>query len=373
MTTPEGAFMVQAIDTDDYLALLLNDTPLMDVRAPVEYQKGALPTAINIPLLDDNQRQVIGTEYKQQGQDAAIELGYELATDEIRSSRLEAWKQFAEAHPNGFLYCFRGGLRSRITQQWLNDIGIQYPFVRGGYKAMRRAVIDALEHRVSEQTWLCLSGSTGSGKTRVLPLLKSYLDLEKIAHHRGSAFGRTGIEQPNQINFEFELARALLALADNEVLVVEDEAKLIGSRSIPPLMHEAMQSSDIVILQQPLESRVRFILEDYVIYHWDRFKGLPEGDQIFSTYVLDNLHRIRRRLGSERYQAMRQDMIAAIDQLIRCNQLDGFFGPIEMLLTQYYDPMYDYQISRRSDQIIFRGGQAEVVEFCQSYQANHTP
>ena len=132
-------------DTENHQQLFLQDTPIMDVRAPVEFDKGAFPTSQNIPLLNDQQREAVGTCYKQKGQDAAISLGLELAIPEIREQRLTQWQQFITAHPEGYLYCFRGGLRSRTTQSWLKEQGIDYPLITGGYKAMRTYLLQQLD------------------------------------------------------------------------------------------------------------------------------------------------------------------------------------------------------------------------------------
>ena len=169
-------------DCEDFRQLFVEGLPLLDVRAPVEFVKGAFPGATNIPLLDDAQREVIGKRYKDAGQDEAIRLGLELATDEIRAERLEAWRAFCEAHPSGYLYCFRGGLRSRTTQQWLRESGVDYPLVRGGYKAMRRFLIDELEISAASVPLVCVSGLTGVGKTRVLKKTRHHVDLEGLAN-----------------------------------------------------------------------------------------------------------------------------------------------------------------------------------------------
>ncbi|PTT62477.1 tRNA 2-selenouridine(34) synthase MnmH, partial [Pseudomonas sp. HMWF007] len=130
-------------DCTDYRDIFLNDRPLMDARAPVEFHKGAFPGVINLPLMNDIERQRIGTCYKQHGQQAAIELGHQLVSGTVKAERIQAWADFARAHPDGLIYCFRGGLRSQITQQWLHDeAGIDYPRVGGGYKAMRTFLID---------------------------------------------------------------------------------------------------------------------------------------------------------------------------------------------------------------------------------------
>jgi len=152
-------------DTGDYLSIFLNDANLMDVRAPIEFDKGAFPLTQNVPLLDDAQREAIGKRYKDAGQDEAIQLGLDMFTPEIRQQRLQQWQQFVESHPDGYLYCFRGGLRSRTTQAWLKEQGVEYPLIRGGYKAMRQFLLQQLELSQKTIPFIILTGLTGSGKT----------------------------------------------------------------------------------------------------------------------------------------------------------------------------------------------------------------
>ena len=157
----------------------------MDVRAPVEFAKGSFPLAINIPILDDHQRELIGTCYKEEGPEAAVTLGYRLATDDIRTQRLKAWQSFIRQQPKGYLFCFRGGQRSHITQQWLKESGYPYPLIKGGYKALRRFLIDELERSINEIPFIILSGKTGTGKTWLIQQLPYSIDLEGLANHRG--------------------------------------------------------------------------------------------------------------------------------------------------------------------------------------------
>src|SRR5690606_21350444 len=140
---------------------------------------------INMPLLDDAQREQVGIRYKQQGPQAAIALGLELATPSLRAARLAQWREFYRQHPDGYLYCFRGGLRSQTTQQWLREAGIDYPRVLGGYKAMRGFLLGEFERSVRELPLLVLGGRTGSGKTAFLLQTPPFLDLEGLARHRG--------------------------------------------------------------------------------------------------------------------------------------------------------------------------------------------
>ena len=133
----------ELIDAD--LALL--QRPLIDVRAPIEFAAGALPGAINLPLMDDDERREVGIRYKHAGQASAVELGNRLVSGESREARLVAWEQAIKAAPDSVIYCFRGGMRSKISQQWLAERGYPLPRIRGGWKAMRTRFIETLEAR----------------------------------------------------------------------------------------------------------------------------------------------------------------------------------------------------------------------------------
>lgn len=221
-------------NTQHYRELFLDDIPLMDVRAPVEYHKGAFPNTVNRPLMNDIERQKVGTSYKQHGQQAAIALGHELVCGALKAERLAAWKAFAEANPNGYLYCFRGGLRSQIVQQWLKqDAGIDYPRVIGGYKALRNFLFETTRAAVDECDFVLVGGLTGCGKTEVIAALDNSLDLEGHANHRGSSFGRRATPQPAQIDFENRLAIDILKKRHRGVgqFVLEDEG---GSSAAAP-------------------------------------------------------------------------------------------------------------------------------------------
>ncbi|HBM45267.1 MAG TPA: tRNA 2-selenouridine(34) synthase MnmH, partial [Halomonas sp.] len=117
------------------LKVIASNTPLIDVRAPVEFAQGSLPGAVNLPLMVDEERHQVGIAYKQQGQQAAIALGERLVSGEIKQARVAAWQAYLAQHPDASIYCFRGGLRSQIAQQWLVDAGLHRPRIEGGWKA----------------------------------------------------------------------------------------------------------------------------------------------------------------------------------------------------------------------------------------------
>ncbi len=358
--------MASRPDTDDYLSLFLNDVPLMDVRAPVEFAKGSFPSAENAPLMNDEERHRVGICYKEKGQDKAIELGHQLVSGDIKAQRIEAWKRFVARHPEGYLFCFRGGLRSRLTQQWIKDAGIDYPLVKGGYKALRRFLIDSLDERIRKDEFIVLSGRTGTGKTRVLQQLPNPVDLERLANHRGSSFGRQVTPQPSQIDFENRLAIALLK-AHHRVggpVYLEDESRLIGRCALPESLRLRMAEAPLLILEQPMAERVAIIRKDYVEdMHADYVKrdGEAAGWQNFRDYLLSAIDRIRKRLGGARHQQLRSLMAQALERQETQGDLHGHDAWIEALLNDYYDPMYDYQLSQKQGRILVRGGPEVIV------------
>ena len=352
-------------DTDDYRALFLNDSPMMDMRAPAEFTHGAFPSATSLPLMSDEERAQVGICYKQRGQEAAIELGQQLVSGETRASRMAAWCDFARSHPQGYLYCFRGGLRSQTVRQWLREAGVDYPLVKGGYKAMRRFLLDELERSVSNADLVLVSGKTGTGKTRVIHRLPRSVDLEGLANHRGSTFGQLPQPQPSQIDFENAVSIALLKLlaGDEQRVFLEDEGRLIGRLYLPEVLRNKMKSAPMLVVEQSLDERIDVVIEDYVIDLGRRYAALhgEEGMSLHSEKLQQDLSRIRKRLGGERYQAASELMAAAFEQQRQSGDLAGHRAWIGALLEQYYDPMYEYQLAQRQGQQLFGGDRDAVV------------
>ena len=355
-------------DTDDYLAIFLNDSPLLDVRAPVEFERGSFPGAVNAPLMNDDERHEVGICYKEKGQDAAIALGHKLVSGDIKRQRIAAWQRFVADHPEGFLFCFRGGLRSRLTQQWIQESGLDYPLIKGGYKALRRFLIDQLEAEVAQADFRIISGRTGTGKTRVLNQLPNQVDLEGLANHRGSSFGREVTPQPSQIDFENRLAVAMLK-ARHKIggpVYLEDESRLVGRCALPHSLRDRMAEAPLLVLEQPIEERIRIIREDYVVkmaadYSWR--DGEEAGWLSFEDYLLSALDRIHKRLGGQRHQALRQLMLNALNSQKANGDVSGHDPWIRQLLENYYDPMYDYQLQQKEGCILVRGGPQTILDF----------
>jgi len=366
-------------DTDGYQRLFLDDIPLLDVRAPIEFDKGAFPNSRNIPILDDQQREAIGTRYKHDGQDAAIALGLELATPDIREQRIEQWLQFVKTNPEGYLYCFRGGLRSRTAQSWLKDQGSNYPLIKGGYKAMRTYLMQQLEVSSQQISFVTLSGLTGSGKTRVLNKTKYHVDLEGLANHRGSAFGNDVNDfQPSQINWENQLSIACLKYRHHfpeSGLLLEDEGKRIGRSIMPEGFIKKMDLSPIIFLERELEQRIAIIREDYITKKWPLYLQQYQDAAYdkFSSFVLDNLARIKKRLGGTRYQKINASFTLALEHFFATGQSDLFTEGIQLLLLEYYDPMYQYQLQKKQLEVLFRGTEPEILAWVDEHLQTMTP
>ena len=357
---------------DDLESLLLNDIPLIDTRSPVEFAKGSLPTAINLPLMTDEEREAVGTCYKEQGQDAAVRLGHELVAGDRKEQRVGAWKIFVAQHPEGALFCFRGGMRSEIAQRWLKDAGVEYPRIKGGYKAIRRWLTDSTDQLIEQTPILLLGGPTGAAKTRILnegnagaPIPGS-VDLEGLANHRGSAFGRRVTEQPTQIGFELALGVQLLKHrhAGHQKLLLEDEGRLIGRCALPLSLQAARHDADWIQLDASVDTRVEHSYENYILQNLEELmiQDAALGFERFAAGLLESLERIQKRLGGKRYaelKAVMQDALAAHER----GNPEAHKAWISELLTGYYDPMYDYQMNNRTKAPLFRGTEKEVVEY----------
>jgi tRNA 2-selenouridine synthase len=354
--------------------IFLNDVPLIDVRSEIEFEQGAFPTASNIPILNTDERHCVGISYKEKGPEEAEKLGHELVSGEERRIRISRWSEFIDDHEKTFLYCFRGGKRSRIACQWLSEQGKQILRVPGGYKSMRRFLLTQFDALPS---LIVVSGKTGVGKTELLVQLQNSVDLEGHANHRGSAFGRFIDVQPTQINFENSLAIALLkfnSVRYSQSLLVEDESRLIGKVLLPPALQSAMKMSPIVLLEDTTENRVHRIYKEYILTQWKQYADrFPDNafDE-FSDYLRTALDAIRKRLGGAAHQKLRKVLDDAL-----LKQQSGEFEAhkfwIKSLLEDYYDPMYSYQLDKKANRIIFRGDMQDIIDWSSSTESMSKP
>ncbi|RSK49354.1 tRNA 2-selenouridine(34) synthase MnmH [Hymenobacter rigui] len=297
------------------------EVPILDVRAPVEYAHGHIPGAVSFPLFTDEERARIGTTYKQISQDRAVLLGLDFFGPKM--SQLVKLAQKLAPHKQVRVHCWRGGMRSGAVQWLLELAGFQVQLLDKGYKDYRRSVLTALDQ--PRPLWV-LGGLTGSGKTDVLHALAArqqpVLDLEGLAHHKGSAFGSIGQpQQPTQEQFENNLAAALQALPTELPAWTEDESRTIGAVHLPVALYGQIQKAPLVLLEIPREARVRKLAEEY---------GRHDPAALAASIL-----RIRKRLGG----LVTKEALAAIGE-------DDMEKMVSLVLD-YYDRTYTHGLTGR--------------------------
>lgn len=352
---------------DDFKSIVLNNTPLIDVRAPIEFVKGAFLNAVNLPIMNNEERHLVGICYKNRGNAKAIELGHELVSGAIKEQRIQAWLDFMDANPDALLYCFRGGQRSKISQEWLRHSGKEIVRLKGGYKAFRSYLIGELESSHQHFKPIILGGRTGSGKTIQLKEMPNAIDLEGLANHRGSSFGQKITPQTSQINFENNLTYGLIQKIEEgfKHLVFEDEGRHIGNVFMPDSFISAMSEAPLVILETPIEERIEITLNEYVIEAQKMYEcaGFEDVLGAWQESIQSAMNRIQRRLGNQKHGELTKIFEGALQKQQNDGSFEGYREWVEYLLREYYDPMYDYQIQKRSDKVVFRGSATEIKEY----------
>ena len=369
----------QNIGVDAFKQLFVTGTPLIDVRAPIEFVQGALPESVNMPILNNEERALVGTTYKNQGQEAAVRLGYQMISGSVKEERVARWFSFIVENPHTVIYCFRGGKRSQITQQWLKDLGIARPLLVGGYKAARRFLINAVQEFSAKHHFILVSGPTGSGKTALINEVNDFypaVDLEFLAQHRGSAFGAWTIPQPTQIDFENRLAVAVMKLENRLLpqtsLLVEDECRHIGKNCLPESFFDRLRCSDVLWLDEPLPVRVDNIFRDYILgsaigrVHQEVTLN-KETHKNHAMIVFENykkaLMAISKKLGGLQTQEIMTDLEAAHMDFLNRNEIQSNKIWIRKLLKFYYDPLYLKSLDRRQPTVVFKGPKRAVIEY----------
>ncbi|MDA3930149.1 MAG: tRNA 2-selenouridine(34) synthase MnmH [Prolixibacteraceae bacterium] len=238
--------------------------PIIDVRSPGEFEKGHIPNATNICLFNNDERAHVGTVYKQQSKEEAIELGYTYVNPKLKYFIDQA--NTVAPKGNVIVHCWRGGMRSRSFAQHISDNGISnVKVIVGGYKAYRNYLLKSFEHPFQLKI---LGGYTGSGKTYILKELsklnKQVIDLEGIANHKGSAFGNIGEDkQPTVEQIENNLFEKWQTLDYNQPIWLEDESHNIGGVKIPMPLFNQMRSTNLFFIDIPKEERAKHLVTEY--------------------------------------------------------------------------------------------------------------
>ncbi|MFZ7102844.1 MAG: tRNA 2-selenouridine(34) synthase MnmH [Peptococcaceae bacterium] len=364
---------MQTAVSNDFEKIVLQEIPLIDVRAPLEFTKGAFINAVNLPLMNDEERHLVGICYKEEGSEAAVRLGHQLVAGEIRQQRIAAWTAHLNQYPASMLYCFRGGLRSQLSQKWISEAGRDIPRLAGGYKAFRNYLLAALSPAVQNSTPVLLSGYTGSGKTLLLQELGNAIDLEGIANYRGSSFGRYLTPQPTQLTFENNLAYALIQHKHQayRYLLLEDEGANIGKCRLPKALAEFFSGGYLVVIEQPFTERVKITFREYVTGSQAAYLkafGREQGLSAWSSYIRDSINRIQRRLGGELHKRVLNSFELSFQHQSKHGETSLHRDWITLLLKEYYDPMYSYQLRKAKGEILFTGDAREVLGYLQTLE-----
>lgn len=310
---------VTKIHIEEFLQLA-QQHPVLDVRSPGEYKHAHIPGAVSFSLFTDEERKVVGTAYKQKSREEAIKIGLDYFGVKMRKMVEEAEK-IADSYKSEvdsktvLVHCWRGGMRSAGVA-WLLDLyGFKVYTLIGGYKLFRRWVLEQFEKNYSFKV---IGGYTGSGKSYVLKALEqngqTVIDLETLAHHKGSAFGNIGMPpQPSQEQFENKLALELHRKA-HRCIWVEDESQRIGDVNIPIVLWKQWRQQPLYFLDIPFEERLKHITEEY---------GKLERERLVNSII-----RIKKRLGG-------LETKESINALIEDRVEDCF-----RILLRYYDKWY---------------------------------
>ncbi len=313
--------MVKKLSIDDFLAKA-RTLPVIDVRSPGEYEHAHIPGAVSIPLFDNDERALVGTKYKQAGKDSAVLLGLgfvgpKLADFVKQSRRLNPQQKEVLVH------CWRGGMRSGSFAWLLDTAGLTVSTLVGGYKAYRNAVLEAF---AQPRQLIILGGKTGSGKTDVLHELarqgEQIIDLEGLAHHKGSSYGAIGQQaQPNNEQFENLLYQDWRQLDPNRRIWLEDESRNVGSCFVPMPLWQQMRAAPVAFVDVPKSVRIQRLVQEYT--------GIDH------TLLVEATERIRRRLGGKATQE-------ALDALAQHD-----YATVADLTLSYYDKAYLHGLSQR--------------------------
>lgn len=326
---------VTRVTIEEFLQLS-EEFPVLDVRSPGEFQHAHIPGANSLPLFTDEERKIVGTAYKQESKQKAIKIGLKYygtkmvkMVEEVEEIVKRSSINTNAEKPTVLVHCWRGGMRSAGVAWMLDLYGFTVYTLAGGYKAYRNWVLKQFE---KTYPFIIIGGYTGSGKTEVLKELseksQTIIDLEGLAHHKGSAFGAFGqLPQPTQEQFENILARELFSTVSNHAsaVFIEDESQRIGDVNVPTVLFKQMRENKVMFLDIPFEERLEFITAHY---------GKFEKEKLLNAIV-----RIKKRLGG-------LETKTAVNALIE-DDIKACFS----VLLHYYDRQYRHGLERREQAV----------------------
>jgi len=318
--------MAQKVSVEEFYKLSL-DIPIVDVRSPGEYETGHIPRAHNIPIFTNEERAKVGTTYKRLGKDPAVLQGLEIVGTKLRSFADSARK--LSVNNTLLVHCWRGGMRSESMAWLFETVGIKCILLTGGYKAFRNY---GKSQFTKTKKLIVLGGLTGSGKTETLLKIREkgqqVIDLEGLAHHKGSVFGSLGQDpQPTNEQFENNLIYEWLNLDNTKAIWLEDESHSIGSNWIPEELFKLMRSTNVLKMELSKSERIKRLVNEYAGFD--------------AKYLENCILRIGKRLGG-------QNVKAALESLEN-NQL----STVADITLAYYDKSYSFGLEQRTKNSVF--------------------
>jgi len=315
------------------------NTLFIDVRSPAEYQEATIPGAFNIPVFSNQERAEIGKLYHEEGKKAARLKGVEFLSPKL-PEYMQKLNELTEKHETLIAFCARGGMRSEALVSLADLAGIKLNKYPGGYKSYRQSVIQKLEDYQLNSKLVVLHGHTGVGKTEILHKLneKGYpiLDLEKLAGHRGSAFGSIGLNGThNQKKFDSLLLNKLEKINGSKYIFLESESKRIGYSVLPDFLLEAMEAGVHILVRSSLEARVARIYQEYS-YEYE------SNSEEFKERVRESLEGIDKYLIRKIGKKGKRKLLDHLES----GEFEEF---IKLILTGYYDKFYSYAEKHQPD------------------------
>jgi tRNA 2-selenouridine synthase len=309
------------ISLDELFEFQNKGIQVVDVRSPSEHEDGKIPGSINIPVFDDEERAEVGTLYKQVGPDAAKNRGIEIISKKLP----DFIRAFDAIAGEKIVYCWRGGMRSKIAATMIDLAGTKSFRLIGGYRTYRNWVVEKLASIDFQPKFYTLNGYTGIGKTKILSQLKEdglpVIDLEGMANHRGSIFGHIGLKPHNQKTFDALLVHELIRHQYSPYVLIEGESQRIGKVLIPDFIMEKKNAGFQFYIEMPMEERVKHIMEDYEPWK-------------FHDNCMEAFHIIKKRIHTPVAKEIEESLNARL-----------YEKAVQLLLEYYYDPRYSYSIN----------------------------
>lgn len=334
--------------------MLFENKQYIDVRSPQEFEEYSLPGAINIPIFDDEERALVGTAYKQQGKEKAMELGLEILSPKL-PSMYRLMRDISEGEQEVEVYCWRGGMRSGSFVSFMNIMGISCSRLPGGIRSFRKEMEKTFQReKERKREYIVLSGGTGTGKTEILDQLEQegypVISLEDLANHRGSAFGSIGLKKRSQKQFELLLWIRVKELEDAPFFIIEGESRRIGNIHLPDFIQNGKWYGHRIDVQLPMKEREKVLLRTY-------------DPKLYHEEIKYAIEKIESKLTDEAKESIHQAM-----------QEESYDRVASLLLEHYYDPRYDHAYAQyeREPMLVAAAdiGEAktEVARFIESIQ-----